>query len=83
MRVRLSRNHIVLYRQNDNNIGGSCRSWKKITKFCMMEARAKRQSVVVSVVLVVKMVNCVSPVKGFVALGKNPFNGEMLAKMVK
>ena len=38
--------------------------------------------VVVSVVSVVaKMVGCVSPVKGAVALGKNPFNGKMPAKM--
>ena len=71
------------------NIEGSCRSWKKIVKVWMMEARAKRQSIVVSVVLIVlvvsvaKMVDCVSPVKGDVALGKNLFNGEMLAKMVK
>ena len=42
----------------------------------MMEARAKHQSVVVSVVLIVsvlsvaKIVDCVSPVKGAVALGK-------------
>ena len=44
----------------------------------MMEARAKpfwsSQA---------KMVDSVSPVKGAVALGKNPFTGEMQAKMVK
>ena len=38
---------------------------------------------VISVVSVVKMVDCVSPVKGAVALGENPFNGEMKAKIVK
>ena len=48
------------------NIEGSCRSWKKIVKVWMMEARAKCQSVFVSVV----SVDCVSPVKGAVAYGK-------------
>ena len=51
-----------------------------------MEARAKHQSIVisvVSVVLVTKVVDCVSPVKGAVALGKYPFNEEMQAKMAK
>ena len=41
---------------------------KKIVKVWMMEARAKRQSVVILVVSVAKMVDCVSPVKGAVAL---------------
>ena len=57
-------------------------------KVWMMEERVKRQSVVVlvisvvSVVTVVSVVDCISPVKGAVAPGKNPFNGESLANMV-
>ena len=34
-----------------------------------------------SVVSVAKMVDCVSPVKKLLLLEKNPFNGEMPAKM--
>ena len=62
------------------NIEGSCCSWEKIVKVWMMEAQAKRQSIVVlnvsvvSVVSVAKMVDCVSPVKEIFALGKNPLN---------
>ena len=66
--------------------GTCCRSWKIIVKAWMMEVRGKHQGIVVlvgSVFSVVKMVNCVSQVKGAVVLEKNPFNGEMPAKMVK
>ena len=52
----------------------------------MMEARAKHQSLVVLVALIVSVVSVakmISSVKGAVALGNNPFNGEMQSKMVK
>ena len=45
-----------------SNIEGSCRSWNKIVEVRIMEARAKRQSIVILIVLVVLIVSVVSVV---------------------